>query len=175
MMNLFLTGDIRVGKSTIINRALEELRLNPSGFRTCRYFLEGQLSGFIMEDLTGTVPADKKPLYIAMPGSQGTWEAKVDTFETFGVRILQASLASPKDLILMDELGHLEAGALRFQEQVFQCLSAPVPVLGVIKSRSTSFLDKLRRRDDVTIITVTKENRNKEYENIKVCLQANFT
>lgn len=171
MINLLLTGEIQVGKTTIINRLLEDLQLTPSGFRTFRQIVNGKQVGFAMKDLTGIVPADCNPLYIARPGLQGYWEPIIDAFETWGVKILQESLALPKDLILMDELGHFESTAFAFQRKVLECLSAPIPVLGVIKQRSTPFLDSIRLRDDIHIISITKNNRNEEYEHIKKILK----
>lgn len=179
MMNLLLTGEIQVGKTTIINRLLEELQLTPSGFKTLRQIIEGKHVGFIMEDLTGIVPVDCNPLYIAKPGGeprelqrpQGRWEPVTGTFEYWGVKILQESLASPKDLILMDELGHFESTAFTFQRKVLECLSSPIPVLGVVKQRSTDFLDHVRSRADVNIVTITIDNRNEQYDNIKKILR----
>lgn len=173
-MKVLLTGEIQVGKTTIINRLLQELQLTPSGFRTLRQIIAGKQVGFVMKDLTGIVPADCHPLYIAKGGAQGYWEPVIDTFEDWGVKILQESLASPKDLILMDELGHFESTAFTFQQKVQECLSSPIPVLGVIKQRSTPFLDHIRSRDDVHIITITRNNRNEQYAKIKAYLQANY-
>jgi len=60
-MKVLLTGEIQVGKTTIINRLLEELQLTPSGFRTLRQIIAGKQVGFVMKDLTGIVPADCHP------------------------------------------------------------------------------------------------------------------
>lgn len=174
MINLFLTGEKRIGKSTIINGLLEEFKLRPSGFKTIRQIVDGKHVGFAMKDLTGIVPVEYSPLYIAKPNSQGYWEPVIDVFDRWGVKILQESIASPMDVILMDELGHFESKAFAFQQQVLECLSAPIPVLGVIKQRSTPFLDSIRQRDDVHLITITKENRNEQYDNIKKILKENL-
>ncbi len=56
--------------------------------------------------------------------------AVTETFEDLGVRILQDCLKSKPDLIIMDELGILEAEAKTFQDYVRKCLASDIPVLG---------------------------------------------
>ena len=82
-------------------------------------------------------------------------------FDEIGAGILNDCLNSKPDLIVMDELGVFENKAYLFQEKVLDCLNSQIPVIGVIKDKSSPFLDLLRKRDDAIFIRVTKENRNK--------------
>lgn len=47
-----------------------------------------------------------------------------------------------------------------FQQTVFETLDGATPVLGVIRNKKTAFLDAVRARDDIILLTVTKENRD---------------
>ena len=49
--NIFLTGDIQVGKSTIISRLLKSNDIHYAGFNTLRYYEHAHLAGFYMESI----------------------------------------------------------------------------------------------------------------------------
>jgi nucleoside-triphosphatase len=158
--NIFLTGDIRIGKSALIDRAVDGLRLKAGGFKTLRHYSGGEHDGFVMEDLNEEKVSPVNRLFVAKKGEKGRWKDIPETFEGFGVDILRKSLSSNIDLIIMDELGYFESNALNFQKQVFKCLSASLPVLGVVKKRSTAFLDRIRAMENVIVLPVTMENRD---------------
>jgi len=61
----------------------------------------------------------------------------------------------------MDELGILESDCNLFKDAVIRCLDSDKNVLGVIKNKSSEFLDDIRSRKDTHIIKVTDENRDK--------------
>lgn len=162
-MNLLLTGEIQVGKTTLIKRLTRDLDISVVGFCTSRHFSGGKQDGFIIEEVGGSLTFGQRPCYIAKGSPETGWHPCPETFETIGVQILQNCLKSNSDLILMDELGHLESQAPLFQELVHRCLSSPIPVLGVIKPRKTPFLDSIRQRADVQVVTITPVNRDEQY------------
>ncbi|MDR1816256.1 MAG: nucleoside-triphosphatase [Clostridiales Family XIII bacterium] len=164
--NVFLTGERGVGKSTAIARFLAEAGpLRPSGFAT---FFDG--------DRVCIAPyadrAARAVVAVRDPAAM-TMDVYADVFDTVGAGILRAAREGAQadtGLILMDELGFMEADALAFQAEVFRCLDAPAPVLGVLKqslppgeagfSARSAFLDWIRAREDVRVIVVTRENRD---------------
>jgi nucleoside-triphosphatase len=79
-------------------------------------------------------------------------------FNNLGVRILRDARES--SLIVMDELGFMESEALAFREEVLRLLDGDAPVLGVLKSKHTPFLDQVRVHTAVKIIEVTEKNRD---------------
>jgi nucleoside-triphosphatase len=170
-INIFLTGKIQVGKSTLIQRLVTNLNVRTGGFKTARHFTGSRHDGFVMEAAGHeNVTADFRP-YIAEMQKNGHWKAITETFEIFGVRLLKKSLGAKNDLILMDELGYFESAAFDFQQSVFQCLSSSIPVLGVIKMRSTGFLDRVRARKDLNIFLITEENREGQYWKLEKILK----
>ncbi|HJJ36417.1 MAG TPA: hypothetical protein O0X27_04490 [Methanocorpusculum sp.] len=150
--HIFLTGDIQIGKSTAISRALELLKITPGGFRTfgINYQEDGSSDVFIF-------PANSTPesgYRVAHRTSAGN-SVFPEIFDEFGSFFLK----QPAELILMDELGYMESSANKFQQTVFETLDETTPVLGVVRNKETPFLNAVRARDDVLVLTVTRDNR----------------
>lgn len=165
-MHIFLTGEIQVGKSTIIRQVLDRL--------------EGEAGGFLTE-FDGNRNVWPKRLYMRpasarrfSTGGQVKPESRLavlmrenekpqvclDTFEVFGVRLLREAMERAS-LIVMDECGRLEGEAVLFQRTVLRALDSPVPILGVVRQLpQASWLDKIKAHPSVTLITVTRENRD---------------
>lgn len=166
MKNLFLTGEIKTGKSTILNRVLQEFEIDAAGFKTPPYLEENRLQGFYLKSLLPKV----KPVDTSLIGkkqSDDSWTAVPTTFNTLGVNILEDSLKSEKSVIIMDELGFFETQAVEFQESVFKCLRSAKPVLGVIKPLSSNFLNQVRSETEVEVLEVTVANREEQYQEFK--------
>ena len=159
-MNVFLTGESHVGKSSLINRALAtrpDLRLG--GFRTLalREPLPGAIGGVYMLDASQTQADCGLANRVGMRWRDRSPEGFPAMFDALGVRLLDPSSA---DLLPMDELGFLERDARRFQAAVFRALDSQTPVLGALRAQATPFLNAIRARDDVRVFTVTIENRD---------------
>lgn len=167
--NIFLTGNINVGKSTILKKIIKELKIKTSGFLTLPYIKQGELLGFYIKSLIDeSEMLDYNKIYfIGRKSLNDRWEAYPEIFDSIGVRILKDSLKSKKDVIIMDELGFFETNALKFQEYVFRCLDSHKIVFGVVKPAKTVFLNNIRYRDDVLILEINKENRDNQYKKIK--------
>jgi len=157
-----------VGKSTLLNRILDNYPLKTGGFRTLP-FENGHIGrGFYLAASDEVPVANPKPeRIIALRAENGRLQQFTGVFETLGVAILSRCLANIPDLIIMDELGFIENEALNFQELVFRCLDLPALVLGVIKPLSTPFLDCIRARRDVATFTVTPANREELFVKLR--------
>lgn len=161
MNNIMLTGERQIGKSTIINFLLEDFHGEACGFRTLPHnglhYLSSINSQYIL--------AEKQ--YICRKNEGGTLEGIASVFDSRGAGLLDNCLKKRPDLIIMDELGLFESNAFKFQESVLECLNADIPVLGVLKAKSSPFLDLIRNREDITIFTITEANRDKMKEIIR--------
>ncbi|HJJ31020.1 MAG TPA: hypothetical protein O0X97_02080 [Methanocorpusculum sp.] len=151
--HIFLTGEVQIGKSTAIEKAVDMLCITPGGFRTKGSNYKADGSSDVM-----LYPAEKTPEegYIAAHRSTAGKTVFPEIFNAFGPLFLKR----PAELILMDELGYMESSAAEFQKAVFETLDGKTPVLGVIRNKSTPFLDTVRKRDDIILITVTEQNRD---------------
>lgn len=170
--NLFLTGDVQVGKSTVINRVIHDLQIKAGGFRTQRHYEKNQITGFYMESLNED--CSRGPFFIGRCGSEGRI-AIPETFETVGVSILQECLRQSPDVIVMDELGFFENQACQFQNTVKKCLDSEIPVLGVLKNAGTDFLNSLRNRTDIFLFFTTPDNRESIFNTVLFLLKKIIT
>ena len=84
----------------------------------------------------------------------------LSVFETFGVSILEAAKNS-SGLIVMDEIGKMEANTIQFRNTIIDCLDSPLPVLGVFQQRAIWFRETIKNRSDVKIYEVTMEDGGK--------------
>ena len=151
--HIFLTGERQIGKSTAVSKALQMLNVTPGGFRTAGANVKEDGSSDVMLYPAEMRPEDGQKAAHRMPDKR---EAYPEIFDTYGASLLKR----PAKLILMDELGFLESDAKTFQQTVCETLDGATPVLGVIRNKKTAFLDAVRTRDDIILLTLTKENRD---------------
>ena len=160
-MHIFLTGDVQVGKSTILRKTLAALGLDdPGGFRSVSVpdLPDGAMSVYLLA-AAEPEPAmgDFNRVGIRKGCGRGI-EKFPQAFETAGVQALEN--AERSRLILMDEVGRMESGAARFSARILALLDGSVPILGVVqKIADTPLTNAIRKHPNVRVLTVTKENR----------------
>ncbi len=155
-MKIFLTGEPRVGKSTLIAAVIDGVE-NKQGFITKEVRTDGVRTSFNMISSAG----DK----IVLCDVNSTSEVRVSRY---GVNIdeLNKFIANlpdiePGRLIYIDEVGQMELYSDSFKALVSEYLEKPNPLIGTLSSvYSDEFTEKLRKREDVEIIQVTLENRD---------------
>ncbi len=161
--HLFLTGDKQVGKSTLLRRLIEARHLDCSGFETQAFFLNGERRGFTLHGRVDMPPYRNDCICCARLEEKRAVPV-LPVFEENGVLILKRSLASSAPFLLMDELGRLEREASGFIAQVEACLDADKRVLGVLQKCNSAHVARIAQREDVTVLTVTPENRDELFE-----------
>lgn len=164
--NIFLTGEVHIGKSTAINKFLEKYNSKASsisGFKTKPYYENGFLSGYYIESQIQPMicNASENLVGINVDAYKGkSCYGIPEVFDGKGVEILRESLKITKSIILMDELGFFERDAPTFKAQVHKVLDSEHKVLGVLKEKTNDFLCSIASRSDVKVIRVTLENRD---------------
>ena len=156
--HLFLTGEKQVGKSTLLRRLIEANALECAGFETQAFCINGERRGFTLHGRVEMPPYENDCICCARIEEKRSVPV-LPVFEENGVRILKKSLSSPAPYILMDELGRLERQAESFTDQIFTCLDSEKRVLGVLQKCNSAHVEAIAKRDDVTVLTVTPENR----------------
>lgn len=155
-MVIFLTGERGVGKSTALRRALHGCGLGVGGFMT-------DFGGSRYEEnkILRLLPWAEEPDFSAGetcallgPGGRQVFP---EVFDDLGSRLLLSAAGDDAcDLILLDELGFLEAEAGRFRAAVLSVLAGPKPVLGVVRRGLGVWQDAPLGE----LWEVTKENRD---------------
>ncbi len=163
MKNIFLTGISGCGKTTLINKILDDLNIKYSGYRTKPYYIKDLNKGFYMEGYIKSTNnfspisikfENKKPIPI------------LETFEVLGCEILRESINDLNSkLILMDEIGVLEDKALNFKKEIIRSIESQKIVLGVIKKKDNEFLNYLKERKDIVVFDI-ENTTNKQLEEI---------
>lgn len=163
--HLFLTGAKQVGKSTLLRRLIEARGLDCSGFETRPFFIEGQRRGFLLHGRTELPPYENDCICCVRMQERRS-VAVEEVFDQNGVLILEKSLASSSPYLLMDELGKLEGGAAGFCSRVLAALDSDKRVLGVLQQCDAPLVNAIKARKDVTVLTVTPENRDELYQQL---------
>ena len=157
--HLFLTGDKQVGKSTLLHALINARSLECSGFETRHLEIDNMRRAHILHGLVN-MPEYENDCICCVRVNDRRSVAVPYVFDVNGTEILNKSIASPKPYILMDELGRLEGKSESFIRGVFAALDSEKRVLGVLQQCSAAHLDAIKERDDVTVITVTEQNRD---------------
>jgi nucleoside-triphosphatase THEP1 len=84
----------------------------------------------------------------------------VQALESVGLPALEEAAAGAK-LLVVDEIGKMELFSPRFREAVLRALDAGGPVLASIMLSSHPFADALKARDDIRLIRLTPETRER--------------
>ena len=159
--HILICGDVGAGKSTLIRRLLLQMDLPIYGYITKR--LDNDADGF-------------HPIYIHPAGQPteqrvhtdenliGTCNRKIhnirlNVFDTLGAQYIRS--ARPGGVIVMDELGFMEAEAHAFTDAVFAALDGDTHVIAAVKSRTdVPFLDSVRRCPKARLFYITEGNRD---------------
>ncbi len=158
-MHIFLTGDVQVGKSTVLQKTVARLGLSVGGF--CSGFGPDRHrpdSRIYLWDAGGPPRYDEDHVVVRFSGR--TPEVLTDRFNTLGTEVLRQARQRGADLILMDECGRFEGQAVAFQAEIFAALDGTIPVLGVVRQGFHGWLDDLRSHPKVTLLPVTADNRD---------------
>ena len=168
-MHVFLTGERQIGKSRALNRAAELSGLRLAGFRTRFLTRERGSSSLYMLPAASDGPLDEYHTVARL--EEGRMRPLTERFDTLGAEILRNSRQEAGALILMDECGHLEKNAMVFQQEIRNCLDGETPVLGILR-KDQPWHDFIKRHPKVTVLEVTKDNRNEVAEKILELLEA---
>lgn len=166
--NILITGRPRVGKSTIIHRVVERLRIlgytEIGGFYTLEMSREGKRTGFAIHTLDGRVGR------LAEAGLEsrfrlGRYGIDMEQFESLALSALEEAITAGK-MVVIDEIGYMELKSRRFRELVLKALDSKPPVLATIMRSRFDFPEAIKARDDVMLFTVRVDNREKIVEEI---------
>lgn len=162
-MNVLIVGEIGIGKSTLINELLQNVRQPVFGFRTekTKWDASGNTKVHIHPASGEKIYSDENVVGV---GTSKDAQACVDVFDTLGVRLLTNIPA--ESVVLMDELGFIESNAPIFCNAVTRILDGSHFALAAVKTKSTPFLEKVRSHQDALVYTITIDNRDSLYEQI---------
>lgn len=160
-----------MGKTTLLVKVAERLtELQIGGFFT-REVREGpKRVGFRVETFSGV-----SGVLAHVAGKRGPRVGKyvVDTaeFERVGVAGLEDAVQAA-DAIFIDEIGKMELFSQLFRAALVRALDSPKPVLATVMAYPDPFVDGLKARPDVQLISVTQSNRDRLVDELAAQIRA---
>lgn len=150
--NIFITGSIQIGKSTLINNFINDYGIRVSGYKTLPYFIGSveNRKGFYFHSLVDTDPY-MNDVPISVQYRKEDCIRVQETFKTLGVHTLRRSIEDTSELIVLDELGRIERDISEFINEVHNVLNSKKMVVGVIKKCDEKWLDDIKQREDVLV------------------------
>lgn len=167
-MCILLTGERQAGKSFLVRRLLRNTTCPLYGFVT-KMEPEGAdgLRRVYMHPAAERLDAWTYTAenLVGICDRNGVREIYPQVFDTLGVSLLQQ--ARGDGIVVMDELGFMEASSEAFTRQVLRVLEGEVPVVAVVKKRpGVAFLDKAWQTSGALRYEVTPENREALYQSL---------
>lgn len=156
--NIFVTGPIQIGKSTVILKVIDQLQAKKiGGFKTKPLYENKIRVGFTIQSFQNS-----KRIFAhkdwRTPFKFDVYYYDPEIFETFGTALLENAIRESQ-FIVIDEIGKMEARTNQFKKAVQQCLDSPLPVLGAFQKRAEWFEEVLAVRKDTRIFKIEEDNR----------------
>jgi nucleoside-triphosphatase len=161
-MHIFLTGNIKTGKTTIVSSVCREVAMRGyqiGGFYS--YFDEHReeenrclfLNGAHMPQMY-----DGDHVVVRFTSRE---EPRVYTnrFNEFG-KLFIHERKKIAHMLIMDECSFLEGQALDFQHEILTALNETIPILGVVRLGRAPWTQLIAKHRNVRLIEVTEENRD---------------
>ncbi len=155
---VLLTGRPGVGKTTAIRRIVAALGREAGGFYTQEIRAGGRRQGFKIITLDGR-EAILAHVTIKGPPRIGQYGVDLAALESVGVGSLYHAIER-QALVVIDEIGPMEIRSAAFREAVQAALRSGSPVLGSIMQRPDPFADAIKALPGVTVLEVTRQNRD---------------
>lgn len=157
MKNILFTGPPRCGKSTLIEKIVQKTDIPASGFFTREIREKGRRVGFSIHTLDHKqgVLAHVRVKSRYRVGKYGVNLADIDE-----MAVPSMMPATSDSLIVIDEIGKMECFSELFKRTLVRVLDSDHPVMGSIAVIGNRFIQEIKERPDVLLVTVTLKNRN---------------
>jgi nucleoside-triphosphatase len=154
--NIFLTGAPSSGKTTVIRKVIDSLRLPARGFYTEEERVEGKRVGFLMKTLEG------KKGYLAHQDITSDFHIRRYGVSIENIEALAVPSIAPVNghIIILDEIGKMECFSELFKKAAINALASPNIVVGTVTYGGDDFILGIKKREDLEILEVTQDNRD---------------
>jgi len=155
--NILLTGPPRCGKSTLIEKLIQQIDKPLTGFFTREMRLKGRRVGFSINTLDG------KEGILAHEENKGRFRVgkygvNMDDLDQIAVPSMVASRRD--EIVVIDEIGKMECCSPLFRETLMKILDSPNQVIGSIAQKGSPFIDTIKERKDVLLVPASEKNRD---------------
>lgn len=170
MTHALIVGPPGVGKSTLIKNVMEELQIPASGFLTRK---ETALTHPTLGDPVYFYPlggeAVRSPEHLLGHCKDRCPQVYPEVFHRLAP---QVTAMTGGHLLVMDEIGFMEACSPAFCQAILAHLDGSVPVLAAVKDKDVPFLEQVRTHPRCHTFHITRENRENLYHKVLAFLRA---
>jgi nucleoside-triphosphatase len=154
---VILTGPPGCGKTTVIIKALNEIKHEKVGFITREIRKGIKRMGFMIETISGekALLAHRE---FKSPHRIGPYGVFIENIESLALKSINCG--NPSSVIVIDEIGKMECLSSRFREEITRIIDSDRMILATIPVRGDQFIDSIRKRDDVLVIEINRGNRD---------------
>ena len=155
--NILVTGPPRSGKSTLIEKVVQKINRPATGFFTQELREKGKRVGFSITTLDG------KTGVLAHQGLRskfrvGKYGVNLEDLDQIAVPSMLPSI--PGQIVVIDEIGKMECFSGLFKETLLRVLSSENQVIGSIAIKGDHFIQSIKKRDDVSLVSITEKTRD---------------
>ncbi|NLM05595.1 MAG: hypothetical protein GX219_01555 [Tissierellia bacterium] len=167
MKHALIVGPRLVGKTTLINKVLEELDLPAYGFQTKK---EASLTNEKKEAPTyiyelGKPKSQSKENLVGYCNPMKGSTTISGVFNNFAPKIMEP--ISGAGIILFDEIGFMEAKEEKFCKAILSRLDGDIPVIAAVKDKAGyEFLEKIKNHPKCRCFYITEENRDELFSEV---------
>ena len=170
--NILITGLPGVGKTTLVRNLIDAVNnAHPAGFYTVEIRDKGVRKGFKLVSLDG-----RKDI-LSHVGFKtnfkvGKYSVDIDVFEEFLGEI--NFYHSDTKLIIIDEIGKMECFSGKFQSLLRELFNADMVVVATIALKGSGPIAAIKRRKDIKLIELTRNNRELLLSQVKKLVLGNL-
>ncbi|MEM2878408.1 MAG: NTPase [Candidatus Hadarchaeales archaeon] len=172
--NFLVTGAPGSGKSTVIARAVEILRLKgmKAAGIVCPEIRDGAVRvGFRMVNISTGESAVLAHIGIRDGPSVGRYGVNLAGIDLMSRTAIEEMLPG-SDFVVIDEIGPMEIASERFRKAVLAALDSGKPVIAAVHMMTKGgFIGSVKSRSDVRIFSVNASNRDTLPHEISGCVE----
>jgi nucleoside-triphosphatase len=162
-----LTGNPSVGKTTVMLKVVEGLKINGynvGGMISREVRSRGERVGFEVLDLNSGRLGWLAHMNQPSGPRIGKYSVNLNDLDNVGAEAIVRGVEG-SDVVCVDEIGPMELFSEKFREAVRQAVKSQKLLIGIVHWRTKNWLiDEVKAREDAEIIVVTDKNRNKLHE-----------
>jgi nucleoside-triphosphatase len=155
--NILITGPPRSGKSTLIEKVVQEISRPATGFFTQEIREKGRRVGFSITTLEGKtgVLAHQS---IRSTFRVGKYGVNLEDLDQIAVPSMLPSTLD--QIVVVDEIGKMECFSRLFKETLIKALSSDNLVIGSVARKGDRFIQSIKNRDDVSLVSISQNTRD---------------
>jgi len=164
--NVLIAGAPGIGKTSLISRLHRDLApLFIRGFykeaiREYQILKGYRVATFDFKELI------LAHIHIVGPDRIGEFGLNLDGFNEL---ITQQLTPDPKvELFLIDEISKMECASQEFRHMILKAINSQIPMIATIASRDVLDILNIRDRSDISILNMTRKNRDSIWKTILV-------